>query len=113
MATFDELDETVDAARSAGCNGLVLLKCTSTYPSTPDDSNILTIPEMRNFETFLADTQSRVTGTVYVQLSPYQFQVTGIKSENDLMSSVFGSYGEMNKAWTVTGCGAICAKPCR
>ena len=48
MATFAELDETVDAARSAGCNGLVLLKCTSTYPSTPDDSNILTIPEMRS-----------------------------------------------------------------
>ena len=57
-------------------------------------------PVMRNFETFLADTQSRVTGTVYVQLSPYQFQVTGIKSENDLMSSAFGSYGEMNKAWS-------------
>ena len=48
MATFAELDETVDAARSAGCNDLVLLKCTSTYPSTPDDSNILTIPEMRS-----------------------------------------------------------------
>ena len=47
MATFAELDETVEAARSAGCNDLVLLKCTSTYPSTPDDSNILTIPEMR------------------------------------------------------------------
>ena len=48
MATFAELDETVDAARSAGCNDLVLLKCASTYPSTPDDSNILTIPEMRS-----------------------------------------------------------------
>ena len=48
MATFAELDETVDAARSAGCKDLVLLKCTSTYPSTPDDSNILTIPEMRS-----------------------------------------------------------------
>ena len=47
MATFAELDETVEAARAAGCNDLVLLKCTSTYPSTPDDSNILTIPEMR------------------------------------------------------------------
>ena len=47
MATFDELDETVEAARAAGCKDLVLLKCTSTYPSTPDDSNILTIPEMR------------------------------------------------------------------
>jgi pseudaminic acid synthase len=48
MATFVELDETVEAARSAGCKDLVLLKCTSTYPSTPDDSNILTIPEMRS-----------------------------------------------------------------
>ena len=48
MATFAELDETVEAARSAGCKDLVLLKCTSTYPSTPDDSNILTIPEMRS-----------------------------------------------------------------
>jgi len=47
MATFAELDETVEAARSAGCKDLVLLKCTSTYPSTPDDSNVLTIPEMR------------------------------------------------------------------
>ena len=48
MATFAELDETVEAARGAGCKDLVLLKCTSTYPSTPDDSNILTIPEMRS-----------------------------------------------------------------
>ena len=47
MTTFAELDETVEAVRSAGCKELVLLKCTSTYPSTPDDSNILTIPEMR------------------------------------------------------------------
>ena len=47
MATFAELDETVEVAKSAGCKDLVLLKCTSTYPSTPDDSNILTIPEMR------------------------------------------------------------------
>ena len=48
MATFAELDETVKAARGAGCKDLILLKCTSTYPSTPDDSNILTIPEMRS-----------------------------------------------------------------
>ena len=47
MTTFAELDETVEAVHSAGCKELVLLKCTSTYPSTPDDSNILTIPEMR------------------------------------------------------------------
>ncbi|MEN9729499.1 MAG: Argininosuccinate synthase [Bacteroidota bacterium] len=57
-------------------------------------------PIMRNFETFLADTQDNVTGTVNVVLSPYQFQVTGIESKFDLMSSAFGAYGEMNKAWT-------------
>lgn len=47
MATIAELDETVRAAREAGCKDLILLKCTSTYPATPEDSNILTIPHMR------------------------------------------------------------------
>jgi N-acetylneuraminate synthase len=47
MATLAELDETVRAARQAGCKDLVLLKCTSTYPATPDNTNILTIPHMR------------------------------------------------------------------
>ncbi|MBP6421664.1 MAG: pseudaminic acid synthase [Propionivibrio sp.] len=47
MATVAELDETVRAARSAGCNDLILLKCTSTYPATADNTNILTIPHLR------------------------------------------------------------------
>ncbi len=47
MATAAELDETVRAARAAGCTDLVLLKCTSTYPASPENSNILTIPHMR------------------------------------------------------------------
>lgn len=47
MATIADLDETVRAAREAGCKDLVLLKCTSTYPSTPKNTNILTIPNMR------------------------------------------------------------------
>jgi pseudaminic acid synthase len=47
MATAGELDQTVRAARSAGCRDLVLLKCTSTYPATPESTNILTIPHMR------------------------------------------------------------------
>jgi len=47
MATVAELDETVRAARSAGCRDLVLLKCTSTYPATPESSNLLTIPHLR------------------------------------------------------------------
>ena len=47
MASVAELDETVQAARAAGCKDLVLLKCTSTYPATPGNTNILTIPHMR------------------------------------------------------------------
>lgn len=47
MATVAELDETVRAARDAGCRDPVLLKCTSTYPATPEYSNIRTIPHMR------------------------------------------------------------------
>ena len=48
MATVAELDETVRAARKAGCDDLVLLKCTSTYPASPENTNILTIPHMRD-----------------------------------------------------------------
>lgn len=46
MATVAELDETVRAAREAGCNDLVLLKCTSTYPASAGNTNISTIPHM-------------------------------------------------------------------
>lgn len=48
MATVSELDETVRTAREAGCSDIVLLKCTSSYPSTPENTNLLTIPHMRN-----------------------------------------------------------------
>ncbi len=47
MATVAELDDAVRAARECGCSDLVLLKCTSTYPALPVDTNILTIPHMR------------------------------------------------------------------
>ena len=47
MASIAELDDTVRAAREAGCKDLVLLKCTSTYPATPSNTNISTIPHMR------------------------------------------------------------------
>jgi N-acetylneuraminate synthase len=47
MASIAELDDTVRAARKAGCKDLILLKCTSTYPANADNTNILTIPHMR------------------------------------------------------------------
>lgn len=58
MASIAELDEAVGAARGAGCKDLILLKCTSTYPATPENTNILTIPHMRemfNCEVGLSD----------------------------------------------------------
>ena len=47
MATVAELDESVRAARSAGCRHLVLLKCTSTYPASPENTHLQTIPHLR------------------------------------------------------------------
>ena len=47
MATLEELDESVRAAREAGCSDLVLLRCTSTYPANPENTNILSIPDLR------------------------------------------------------------------
>ena len=47
MATAAEIDETVHIAHDAGCKNIILLKCTSTYPATPKDSNVITIPHMR------------------------------------------------------------------
>ncbi len=47
MATVAEIHEATVAAREAGCKDLILLKCTSTYPATPENSNVLTIPHMR------------------------------------------------------------------
>jgi len=47
MASVAEVHEAVTAAREAGCKDLVLLKCTSTYPASPENSNVLTIPHMR------------------------------------------------------------------
>ncbi|MBR0757035.1 pseudaminic acid synthase [Bradyrhizobium jicamae] len=47
MATVADIDEAVRAAHEAGCRDLILLKCTSTYPAAPSDTNLLTIPHMR------------------------------------------------------------------
>jgi pseudaminic acid synthase len=47
MASEEELFEAVEAARDSGCSDLLLLKCTSTYPASPEDSNVITIPDMK------------------------------------------------------------------
>ena len=57
-------------------------------------------PVMRDIEAFLENSQQNVTGDVFVQLMPYRFQIIGIESKYDLMSSKFGKYGEMNTGFT-------------
>ena len=57
-------------------------------------------PVMRNIETFMEDTQAHVSGDVLVRLHPYRFELIGVESENDLMQSDAGKYGEMNTGWS-------------
>lgn len=57
-------------------------------------------PVMRDMEAYMQSSQNHVTGNVFVKLMPYRFQVLGIESAYDLMSSKFGKYGEMNNGWT-------------
>ncbi len=47
MASLTEIEQAVNVARLAGCNDIILLKCTSTYPAQPTQSNIATIPHLR------------------------------------------------------------------
>lgn len=48
MATIEEIREAVDSARSAGAGEIILLKCTSTYPASPENTNVATIPDVRD-----------------------------------------------------------------
>ncbi|NGP77081.1 argininosuccinate synthase [Balneolaceae bacterium YR4-1] len=57
-------------------------------------------PLMRDIETFMEQMQRNVSGKVHLTLSPYRFQINGIESDNDLMNSGFGDYGELNKSWS-------------
>lgn len=57
-------------------------------------------PVMRNIESFLQDTQGVVNGSVYIKLAPHRFEIEGIESPNDLMSTQFGEYGETFTGWT-------------
>lgn len=67
-------------------------------------------PVMRDMEAMLEKSQRYVSGDVIMELYPYRFQLIGIRSDHDLMSDKFGSYGEMNLGWSgddVRGFGKI------
>ena len=56
-------------------------------------------PVMRDFEALLASSQARVSGTVFVELRPYHFELLGVASKYDMMQSKAATYGETNDAW--------------
>jgi argininosuccinate synthase len=69
------------------------------YGNALHDGQLLD-PVMRDIEQFFSNSQQTVTGTVFITLLPYRFTLNGIESKHDLMSPVFGSYGEMNNTWS-------------
>ena len=54
---------------------------------------------MQDIEAFLLSSQQTVSDQCCCTASPYRFELEGIRSDNDLMQTKFGKYGEMNTAW--------------
>ena len=48
MASFEEIEEAVEAARTSGCEDISLLKCSSAYPAIPENMNLATIADMKD-----------------------------------------------------------------
>ena len=117
MATVAELDETVRAAREAGCKDLILLKCTSTYPATAENTNILTIPHMRELfscEVGLSDHTMGVgvsVASVALGATVIEKHFTLDRAEGGVDSAFSMEPGEMallvmetERAWQSLGC---------
>ena len=69
LATADELDASVTAAKEAGCEDLVLLKCTSSYPALPEHANLATISDIRRRYGVQAGLSDHTLGTVVAATS--------------------------------------------
>lgn len=46
VSSVEDIAESVRVLKNAGCKNIILLKCTSTYPATPENSNLVTIPHL-------------------------------------------------------------------
>ncbi len=63
MATLEEIEEAVEAARGAGCRELALLKCTSAYPAPPEEMNLRVIPDLAERFGVVAGLSDHTLGT--------------------------------------------------
>jgi pseudaminic acid synthase len=116
MASAADLDDTVRSARSAGCQDLVLLKCTSTYPASPANSNLRTIPHLRQLfscEVGLSDHTGGVgvaVASVALGATVIEKHLTLDRSEGGLDSEfslepdeLAGLVTETERAWRALG----------
>lgn len=62
VTTIADIDESVRVLRNAGCKDLVLLKCTSTYPATPENTNLLTIPHLAKLQNCIVGLSDHTMG---------------------------------------------------
>ncbi len=63
MASEDEISDAVATAKQAGCDDIILLKCTSTYPASPENTNLNTLPDLYNKYECLVGLSDHTQGT--------------------------------------------------
>jgi pseudaminic acid synthase len=63
VSTLEDIIESIAVLRNAGCKDIIVLKCTSTYPATPENTNLLTIPDMYNKYQCLIGLSDHTMGT--------------------------------------------------
>ncbi len=116
MASIAELDEVVRTVREMGCNDLILLKCTSTYPATPANTNLATIPHLKQLFGCQAGLSDHTMG-VGVSVAAVAFGATviekhftlaradgGVDSAFSLEPQEFSSLAiETERAWQAVG----------
>lgn len=118
MASLEEINEAVDTARSAGCDGLVLLRCCSEYPADPADMNLASIPDMAqrfccpvgfsdHSEGHLADVVAASLGALVFEK---HFCLEGLKTVDSEFSMTPAEYGKMVNA--VKAARSAVGEPC-
>ena len=97
MASLVDLERAVSAARDAGCKDLVLLKCTSTYPASPQNTNLRTIPHLRDLFGVQVGLSDHTMG-VGVSVASVAFGATVIEKHFTLRRSDGGVDSALSRA---------------